>query len=93
MFDPNSIEAIVAALQGPPQGGSVPAQPNMQLAGDVVPLPINPGSMAGVPPLSELVQGQKMIRSGDPAVALHPAREDWYTRMKQRSQAMPITSK
>ena len=45
MFDPNSLEAMVAALQGQqqPQGGSVPAQPPLQrMAGDLLPFPISP---------------------------------------------------
>lgn len=85
MYEPNSVEAIIAALQGSPQGGSVP-DPRMQLAGSVVPLPIQPDIMAGPPPLSEIVQGQKEIKAGNPAVLQHPARADWYDRLKVRAQ-------
>lgn len=88
MYDPNSVEAIINALRNA-GGGSVPnqampiQQPHQQLA-DVVPLPINPGAMAGPPPLAEIVQGKKEIRSGNPNILQHPGRDDWANRIKIR---------
>jgi hypothetical protein len=67
----------------------VPPAALTRMAGDVVPLPIQPGPAAGRPPLAEVVQGQKAVRAGDPAVINHPGRDDWYNRTKLRLE-MPM---
>lgn len=59
----------------------------MHLAGDVVPLPINPGPNAGLPSGAAIISGQKQIRNGGSNVVPHPAREDWYRRVSDRLRA------
>ena len=61
-----------------------PINPNNRLAGDVVPLPIDPGPNAGRPTPQELKQGQQDIKSGTGFVIQHPSREEWMKRVKQR---------
>ncbi len=66
----------------------VPPQALTRMAGDVMPLPINPTTAltAGKPPLFEIAEGQKRIKAGDPNVLQAPNRELWQERMKARSQ-------
>lgn len=57
-----------------------------KLAGDVLPMPIQPAYplTAGPASLPELREGQKQAKEGNSNIVNHPSRDNWSAQIKKR---------
>lgn len=95
MYDPNSVEAIVQALSGA-SGGSMPNQgmppqpPMQQMAGQVLPLPIDPATHTDMANIKDSRLVAPLYATGnrtEPNVLSigKPTLNDWFNRIQQRN--------